>query len=129
MLAFEEPHKTGGDATIRITEEKAIAWQKNYVKNIRPDFAYNNDEEALEDFIIINCAWQESPIEKEKPKHDCNVGGHKFKPYHTIQITCNWKTKTLLVWKCKHCEENRTGKGKEGMWEVDWSARRFVKSE
>jgi len=54
---FEEPHPTGGNATVEITEEEIIAF-------CRKDPLYKDlsDTECVYNFVIINWAW-----EKEQP--------------------------------------------------------------
>jgi hypothetical protein len=50
MLQFHEPHPTGGDCVVKISEEKAIEYQKS-IRN------YESDEDALDDFIAIHFAY------------------------------------------------------------------------
>ena len=41
---------------IRVKREVAIAHQKEKVKQFRPEFKYESDEDALYDFMVINWA-------------------------------------------------------------------------
>ena len=58
-LCFVEPHPTGGDATVTLTEEQAIAWQRR----IR---YYASDADALNDFMVVNWAYWAYWIPSEK---------------------------------------------------------------
>jgi len=49
-LHFDEPHITGGNCHVTLTEQQAI-------KSIKKIHHYDNDEEALLDFIAIHWAY------------------------------------------------------------------------
>ena len=50
ILIFQEPHLTGGHATIEIKVGQAIKYIKTFYSEL-------SDEEALEEFININWAY------------------------------------------------------------------------
>ena len=51
ILEFVEPHPTGGTCYVRISKEKAIAWQKR-------KWPQATDEDALEDFKVVHWAFE-----------------------------------------------------------------------
>jgi len=51
ILTFKEPHLTGGIATVEVSADKAIEYQK-----LRKPGLYSSDKKALDDFIIIHWA-------------------------------------------------------------------------
>lgn len=59
ILVFSEPHPTGGVATVRVTIDQAIKYQKEALRKRYPDKEYLNDYEAVMDFKIIHGAWFE----------------------------------------------------------------------
>ncbi len=58
MIAYEEPDENGGDRKVSLTEEIAIKTQKEVALKAN-GFVYENDEEALADFMTIHGAWKE----------------------------------------------------------------------
>jgi hypothetical protein len=58
-LIYHEPHKIHGYNTIRISEADAIAKQRASCVRARGVDLYENDEEALLDFISVHWAeWE-----------------------------------------------------------------------
>lgn len=45
-----------GFEEIIVSREEAIRIQKETVSRIRPDFVYENDQQALDDYITVNWA-------------------------------------------------------------------------
>ena len=45
-----------GFEEIIVTREEAIRIQREYVNRVRPDFVYENDQQALDDYIAVNWA-------------------------------------------------------------------------
>jgi len=58
-LIYQVPGDNDETITIRVTAAEAIAQQRALVASVRPDFSYESDEQALEDFITVNWAWWE----------------------------------------------------------------------
>lgn len=56
---FVEPHHTGGDALITITDEKILT----HMKREYPDSPFS-DEGLIDNFVITNWAWEKKE-EKE----------------------------------------------------------------
>jgi len=54
-LVFDEPHQTG-NRKIKRTEAEAIAHQREYAFK-KHDFVYENDQQALDDYICVNWAY------------------------------------------------------------------------
>lgn len=54
----EDTDQLIGNKTIVKSEQEAIEYQKSVAAQVRPEFKYNNDSEALEDFIIVNWAYE-----------------------------------------------------------------------
>jgi len=54
-LQYHEPDEHGNIKIIRVTIEEAIEIMHRY--SSRNDFVYQNDDEALEDFIAVNWAY------------------------------------------------------------------------
>jgi hypothetical protein len=46
-----------GNKVKALTEQEAIEHQKALVAKVRPEFKYESDQQALEDFIAVNWAW------------------------------------------------------------------------
>lgn len=61
-IRYIEPAEDGiGVNTVTLTEQEAITRQKESVqkyKNLKPGFSYDDDAEALLDFIAVHWAWQ-----------------------------------------------------------------------
>ena len=51
ILTFKEHHLTGGIATVEVSADKAIEYQK-----LKRPGLYSSDKKALDDFILINSA-------------------------------------------------------------------------
>ena len=45
-----------GFEEVIVTREEAIRIQKQIVSRVRPDFTYESDQQALDDYITINWA-------------------------------------------------------------------------
>jgi hypothetical protein len=58
-LIYQVPGDNDETITIRVTAAEAIAQQRATAASVRPDFSYESDEQALEDFITIHWAWWE----------------------------------------------------------------------
>lgn len=55
VFVFDEPHYTGGNARVEITESQVVRFMKeNY-----PDRGFS-DEELVESFVINNWAWEKT---------------------------------------------------------------------
>ena len=54
-LQYHEPDENDNIRIIRVTIEEAIEIMHEY--SSRNDFVYQNDDEALEDFITVNWAY------------------------------------------------------------------------
>jgi len=57
---FVEPHITGGDAVITITEDKII----EFMRKSYPEHANLSDVDLLDSFIVTNWAWEVFPLSK-----------------------------------------------------------------
>ena len=58
VLAYDEPHPSGGNCHITMTKKQAIIWAG---KSCPSGFNYETEQEALEDFIAIHWAyWKEN---------------------------------------------------------------------
>jgi len=57
FIFFDEPDEYGDNIRVKLTEEKAI--ERQHQRGLFYNYAYKNDEEALEDFIANNWAWIE----------------------------------------------------------------------
>jgi hypothetical protein len=58
-LLFQEVNIDGGPITLRYSEEEAINEQKSIALRFH-NHTYNNDQEALDDFIAVNWAtWED----------------------------------------------------------------------
>lgn len=61
-ISYCEPDENGNDVVITLTAAEAIQRQRAAVANsklARPGFQYENDEQALTDFITVHWAWWE----------------------------------------------------------------------
>lgn len=58
-LIYQVPGDNDETITIRVNVAEAIAQQRATAASVRPDFNYESDEQALEDFITIHWAWWE----------------------------------------------------------------------
>jgi hypothetical protein len=56
IVRWIEPSEDGGHLVLDMSIDKAIAFQKEFVKERRPDFVYKNDDDALYDFVAIHWA-------------------------------------------------------------------------
>jgi len=54
-LQYHEPDENDNIRIIRVTIEEAIEMMHRY--SSRNDFVYQNDDEALDDFIAVNWAY------------------------------------------------------------------------
>lgn len=45
-----------GFEEVTVTREEAIRIQKKVVSRVRPDFTYESDQQALDDYITVNWA-------------------------------------------------------------------------
>ena len=59
MIVWNEPDENGQNKVFKISKEEAIEIQKASAK--RFGIAYESDEQALSDFIIVNWAREEEP--------------------------------------------------------------------
>jgi len=50
IYQFCEPHPTGGNALIEITEEQIRAWMRKAYPNVK-------DEDQIEEFCTLHWAW------------------------------------------------------------------------
>lgn len=56
---YIEPAEDGiGVNTVTLTEQEAITKQKETVYTVRDNFSYDDDAEALLDFITVHWAWE-----------------------------------------------------------------------
>jgi hypothetical protein len=55
-VEWVEPGENDKVITRRITAEKAIFMQKASARFVKPDFRYENDQAALDDFITVHWA-------------------------------------------------------------------------
>jgi len=56
IFTFIEPHVTGGDAVIRITEEQIITYMRESAFRLKPPL---NDAELVETFCTVHWATEE----------------------------------------------------------------------
>lgn len=56
MIFYPVPDDEGYPVFVCISEEEAIFLQK---KSVPEGFGYDNDQDALEDFMIVHWAWKE----------------------------------------------------------------------
>ena len=61
VFTFAEPHPTGGDSVITITEDKIVEWMKiNYPELL--DFPEPpSDEDLISEFCALHWAWEIKP--------------------------------------------------------------------
>jgi hypothetical protein len=57
FYAFEDFREDGTSVIKGYTEKEAIEHQKALVAKVRPEFKYETDQQALEDFVNVNWAW------------------------------------------------------------------------
>ena len=57
LIAFDEPHSSGGNCHVTMTKEQAIAWIKKIYKAAKRADISNG--QALEEFIVVNWAYWE----------------------------------------------------------------------
>jgi hypothetical protein len=57
FYAFEDFREDGTSVIKGYTEKEAIEYQKGVAAKVKPDFKYDSDQHALEDFIAVNWAW------------------------------------------------------------------------
>jgi hypothetical protein len=53
---IEPAENPDGYAEVTVSREEAIRLQRDTVARVRPDFVYESDEQALEDYIVVNWA-------------------------------------------------------------------------
>lgn len=60
-IYFVEPHAIPGAVCyVQLTEDQAIEWQRSYAVNHK-GFVYQSDQEALDDFMVVNWASHTPP--------------------------------------------------------------------
>ena len=60
ILVFEEPHDSGGDCRVTMTEAQAIEWSRKILEKIHPNKGPFSDKNCLDEFIVIHYAWYEN---------------------------------------------------------------------
>jgi len=55
-LVWSYPQEDGTVGYEKLTEQEAIAHQREYGLKIN-NFVYENDQQALDDYICVNCAY------------------------------------------------------------------------
>lgn len=55
-LVWNYPNKDGSVGYEKRTEQEAIAYQRKYALD-KHDFVYENDQQALDDYICVNWAY------------------------------------------------------------------------
>jgi hypothetical protein len=56
MICYVEPDENENPIEICVTEEQAIEYQKQQANNM--DYEYENDQQALDDFIAVNWGYR-----------------------------------------------------------------------
>lgn len=59
FLSYNCMSERGEYISVTLTAADAIAHQRAHAAEVRPDFQYEDDEQALDDFIAIHWAWWE----------------------------------------------------------------------
>ncbi len=54
LIAYNEPHPSGGNCLVTMTRKQAIVWAE---KSCPSGFNYETEQEALEDFIVVHWAY------------------------------------------------------------------------
>ncbi len=58
VLAYDDPHPSGGNCHVTMTEKQAVEWTKKIYKDGRG--IKLSDKQALDEFIVVNFAYWET---------------------------------------------------------------------